>query len=128
VTPGGDTPVAGRAPSRREQMRISELAEKAGLTAINDYPDREVEGVYISDMVSDIITSAKRNSVLVTLQTHKSLVAAANLVMAAMIVVVKGRRPSDDVVELATRTGIALFVSDLDTWAFARKLTQLGFD
>jgi predicted transcriptional regulator len=109
-------------------MRISELAEKTGLTAINDYKDREIEGVYVSDMVSDIITSAKRNSVLVTLQTHKSLVAAANLVGAAMIVVVKGRKPSDDVVELATRTGIALFVSDLDTWGFAKRLTQLGFD
>ena len=87
-------------------MKISELAEKTGLKAINEYADRDVEGVYISDMVSDIITSAKRNSVLITLQTHKSLVAAANLVAAAMIVIVKGRKPSDDVVELAaTRTG-----------------------
>jgi len=109
-------------------MRISELAEKTGLKAANTYVDREVESVYISDMVSDIITSAKRNSVIVTLQTHKSLVAAANLVAAAMIVIVKGRQPSDDVVELATRTGIAMFVSALDTWAFARKLMQLGFE
>jgi len=109
-------------------MRISELAEKTGLTAINDYTDREVGGVYISDMVSDIITSARRNSVLVTLQTHKSLVAAANLVAAAMIVIVKGRKPSDDVTDLATRTGIALFVSDLDTWALAKRLAQLGLD
>jgi predicted transcriptional regulator len=109
-------------------MRISELAEKTGLTRINDYSDREIEGVYISDMVSDIITSAKRNSVLVTLQTHKSLVAAANLVAAAMIVVVKGRKPSDDVADLATRTGIALFVCDLDTWTFAKRLAQLGFE
>jgi predicted transcriptional regulator len=109
-------------------MRISELAEKTGLKSVNTYVDREVENVYISDMVSDIITSAKRNSVLVTLQTHKSLVAAANLVAAAMIVIVKGRQPSDDVVELATRTGIAVFVSALDTWAFAKKLTRLGFE
>lgn len=109
-------------------MRISELAEKTGLQAANAYVDREVEGVYISDMVSDIITSAKRSSVIVTLQTHKSLVAAANLVSAAMIVIVKGRQPSDDVVELATRSGIAVFVSASDTWAFAKKLTQLGFE
>jgi hypothetical protein len=109
-------------------MKISELAERTGLEAVNEYTDRDVEGVYISDMVSDIITSAKRNSVLITLQTHKSLVAAANLVAAAMIVIVKGRKPSDDVVDLATRTGIALFISDGDTWALARKLAQLGFE
>jgi predicted transcriptional regulator len=109
-------------------MRVSELVEKIELKPINDYKDKEIESVYISDMVSDIITSAKRNSVLVTLQTHKSLIAAANLVAAAMIVIVKGRRPADDVVELANRTGIGLFTSELDTWALARKLTQLGFE
>ncbi len=108
-------------------MKISEIAEKTGLKAINDYADREVEGVYISDMVSDIITSAKRNSVVVTLQTHKSLIAAANLVAAAMVVIVKDRRPSDEVVELATRTGIGIFTYPSDTWTFARTLGQLGF-
>lgn len=109
-------------------MKISEIAEKTGLKAINDYGDREVESVYVSDMVSDLITSAKRNSVLITLQTHKSLIAAASVVAAAMIVIVKGRTPSDDVVELATKTGIALFTSDLDTWTFAKKLVQLGME
>jgi predicted transcriptional regulator len=109
-------------------MKISELEEKAGLRALNDYKDREVESVYISDMVSDIVTSAGRNGILITLQTHKSLIAAANLVAAAMIVIVKGRIPSDDVVELATRTGIGLFTSDLDTWTFAKKLLQLGLE
>ena len=109
-------------------MKISELVEQTGLKSVNAYKDREVEGVYISDMVSDIITSARRNCVLITLQTHKSLIAAANLVAAAMIVIVKDRKPSDDVVELATKTGIAVFTSGLDTWKFAKKLTQLGLE
>ena len=109
-------------------MKVSELAERTSLKAINSVAEKEVERVYISDMVSDIITSAKRNSILITLQTHKSLIAAANLVAAAMIVIVKGRIPSDDVVELATRTGIGGFNSDLDTWTFAKKLVQLGLE
>ena len=108
-------------------MKVSELAERTGIKAINPFNDREVEKVYISDMVSDIITGARSNSILVTLQTHKSLIAAANLVNVAMIVIVKGRRPADDVVELATRAGIGIFTSDLDTWGFARKLAELGF-
>lgn len=108
-------------------MKISELAVKIGLKAINETRDRDVGGVYISDMVSDIITGAKPNSILVTLQTHKSLIAAANLVNVGMIVIVKGRRPADDVVELATKAGIGIFTSDLDAWGFAKKLTELGF-
>jgi predicted transcriptional regulator len=108
-------------------MKVSELVGKTGLKAINEFRDKEVERVYISDMVSDIITGAKPNSVLVTLQTHKSLIAAANLVNVAMIVIVKGRRPADDVLELATKAGIGIFVSDLDTWGFAKRLTELGY-
>ena len=108
-------------------MKVSELAQKAGLKAINEFRDREVESVYISDMVSDILTAAKVGSVLITLQTHKSLIAAANLVNVAMVVIAKNRKPADDVVELATRAGIGLFTSDLDTWALAKRLAQLGF-
>jgi len=109
-------------------MKVSEIVQKTGLAAINEYKDREIESVYISDMVSDLIASARTNSVVVTLQTHKSLIAAANLAGAAMIVIVNGRKPSEEVVALANRTGIGLFSYDLDSWAFAKKLVNLGIE
>ena len=107
-------------------MKVSEVAEKTGLSALGVYKDKEVEGVYISDMVSDIITGAKANGILITLQTHKSLIAAANLVDVAAIVFVRGKRPAEDVVELANKAGIGLFVTDMDTWTFAMKLNEIG--
>ena len=107
-------------------MKVSELAEKTGLDSLNEYKDKEVEGVYISDMVSDIITGAKANGILVTLQTHKSLIAAANLVDVAAVVVVRGKKPAEDVVELAKKAGIGLFVTGVDTWSFAMKLNEIG--
>lgn len=110
----------------RETMKISELAEKTGFKAINEYKDKEIEGVYISDMVSDIITCPKANVLLVTLQTHKNLIATANLVDVAAIVFSKGKMPEEDVIELADRAGIALFSTGVDTWALASKLHELG--
>lgn len=107
-------------------MKLSELEKKTGLKAIHGYADRDFEGVYISDMVSDIITGPKANALLVTLQTHKSLIAAANLVDIAAIIFAKGRKPADDVVDLAAKAGIALFVSDADTWTTASQLFSLG--
>ena len=107
-------------------MKVSDLAEKTGLSSLNEYKDRDVEGVYISDMVSDIITGAKANGVLVTLQTHKSLIAAANLVDVAAVVFVRGKRPAEAVIELAGKAGIGLFVADMDTWSFAMKLNEIG--
>jgi len=108
-------------------MKVSELAEKTGLKALNEASsDKEIEGVYISDMVSDIITGAKANGVLVTLQTHKSLIAAANLADVAAVVFVRGRRPGDDVIELARKAGIGLYLTDADTWTFATRMYELG--
>jgi hypothetical protein len=107
-------------------MKLSELANKTGLKAINQYKDKDFEGVYISDMVSDIITGTKANALLITLQTHKSLIASANLVDVAGIVFVKGKTPAKDVIDLADRAGIGLFVSDADTWSMAYKLFALG--
>ena len=107
-------------------MKVSELAEKIGLNPLAEYTDMEVEGVYISDMVSDIITGAMANGILITLQTHKNLIAAANLVDVAAVVFVRGKKPASDVVELASRAGIGLFVADMDTWSFAKKLIDLG--
>jgi len=107
-------------------MKVSELAEKAGLSSLNEFKDRAIEGVYISDMVSDIITGAKANGILITLQTHKSLIAAANLVDVSAIVFVRGKKPADDVVALAGKAGIGLFTTNLDAWSFAATLHQLG--
>ncbi len=107
-------------------MKVSQLVEKAGLRSFTQHKDRQIEGVYVSDMVSDIITGAKANHLLVTLQTHKSLIAAANLVDVAAIVFVRGKKPAEDVVELATKAGIALLGTDKDTWSFALKLGELG--
>jgi hypothetical protein len=78
-------------------MNVSELVAKAGLKVFNQAGDKEIKGVYISDMVSDIIGIGPGN-LLVTLQTHKNLIAAANLVDVAAVVFSRGKTPTDDVV------------------------------
>ena len=107
-------------------MKISEIAEKTGLETLNAYEDADVTGVYVSDMASDVITGAKAGSMLVTLQTHKNFIAAANLVDAGMVVFAHDKRPTADVVELAGRVGLALFTTPDDTWTFALKLSDIG--
>jgi len=107
-------------------MKISEVVDKTGLEALNGWQDEDIAGVYISDMVSDIITGANGRGLLLTLQTHKSLIAAANLVDVAMVVFAHDKRPAADVVQLADKAGIALFTTSADTWAYALKLFELG--
>ncbi|MGB8953618.1 MAG: DRTGG domain-containing protein [Candidatus Aminicenantales bacterium] len=106
-------------------MKISELVEKAGLKAFNESSDKDILGVYISDMVSDIINITEGN-LLVTLQMHKNIIAAANLVDVAAIVFCRSKTPPDDVVALANKAGIELLGFDGDTWTLAKKLYELG--
>jgi hypothetical protein len=108
-------------------MKISEVVDKTALEALNGWEDEDLAGgVYISDMVSDIITGANGCGLLITLQTHKSLIAAANLVDVGAVVFAHGKRPAADVVELADKAGIALFTTPDDTWSYAVKLFELG--
>jgi hypothetical protein len=106
-------------------MNVSELVEKGDFKTFNPSGNKDIQGVYISDMVSDIIGIGPGN-LLVTLQTHKNLIAAANLVDVAAIVFSRGKVPTDDVVALATKAGIGLLGFDGDTWTLAKKLYELG--
>lgn len=106
-------------------MKVSELIEKGGLRVFNASGDRDIKGVYISDMVSDII-GINEGNLLVTLQTHKNLIAAANLVDVAAVVFTRGKVPPDDVIALAHKAGIGLLGFEDDTWTLAKKLYELG--
>jgi len=106
-------------------MKTSELVQQLGLKVFNEQIDKEIRGVYISDMVSDII-GIKEGNLLVTLQTHKNLIAAANLVDVAAVVYARGKIPPEDVVALANRAKIWLLGYDKDTWALAKSLFELG--
>jgi len=109
-------------------MKVSELQDKAGLTPMNEIHDKDVAGVFISDMVSDIVAGAQPNNLLITIQTHKNLIATANLVDVAAVVFVRGKKPADDTIELADRAKISLFSTDDDAWKLAIKLHDLGIE
>ena len=109
-------------------MKVSELPKKLGLKPLNSVYEKDIEGVFISDMVSDIVAGAKTNNLLLTIQTHKNLIATANLVDISAIIFVRGKQPLQDVIDLANRAEITLFTTELDTWKLAIKLHELGVE
>ncbi len=107
-------------------MTIKEIAEKLGLQPLTALSERTVTGVYISDMVSDVIANAKAGNVLVTVQVHNNVIAAANLVDVAAIVVTRGRKPADDTLQLAEKAGIPVLFTELNSWQIASHLYEAG--
>ncbi len=107
-------------------MRLAELKDKLSLKSLNDVYDKDVEGAFVSDMVSDVMAGAKPASVWVTTQTHKNVVAAANLVDIAAVIVTRGRPVSDETLEMASRAELTILTTDLDTYSLVGKLHAAG--
>ena len=107
-------------------MKLQEIAAKLELEKLTPVFDREVTGVYISDMVSDVIANAKAGNLLVTVQVHANALAAANLVDICGIIVAQGKKPADDVVRMAVKAEISLFSTALSRWQVATKLYEAG--
>jgi hypothetical protein len=107
-------------------MKLKEIADKLGLESLTPVPDHDVDGVYISDMISDVIANAKPGNLLVTVQVHANAIAAANLVDLCGIVVAQGKRPAEDVLKMAAKAQIAVFGTALNRWQVATKLYEVG--
>lgn len=107
-------------------MKVQELAERLELKSVTKVFDRDVTGVYISDMVSDVIANAKAGDLLVTAQAHANVIAAANLVDTCAIVITQGKALPDDVKKMAEKAEISVFTTDLNRWQTATKLYEAG--
>jgi len=77
-------------------------------------------------MVSDVMAGAKSGNIWLTVQTHKSIVPAANLVDVAAIIITGGKQVPVETVELASKYNIAILSSDLATFQLVGKLYELG--
>jgi serine kinase of HPr protein (carbohydrate metabolism regulator) len=107
-------------------MTTQDLIEKIGLRALSKFEHREVSGVFVSDMLSDVMANAKSGNLWLTVQTHKSIVPAANLVDVSAVIVTSGKEVPSETVELASKYDIAILATDLPTFELIGKLYELG--
>ena len=107
-------------------MKVQQLADRLELKAATRPFEREVTGVYISDMVSDVIANAQAGNLLVTGQVHANVVAAANLVDTCGIVITQGKAVPADVVKMAEKAEIPVYTTLLNRWQLATRLYEAG--
>jgi predicted transcriptional regulator len=107
-------------------MTIQELIDKIGLKPLSKFEDRAVEGVYVSDMVSDVMAGAKSGDLWLTIQTHKSIVPAANLVDVSAVIITGGKEVPAETIDFASKHDIAILSCALPTFALIGKLYELG--
>ena len=112
---------------RRNAVKLSEVIEKLSLDVktVNVGLEQEVTGVYVSDLLSDVMANSKEGNIWVTLQTHLNIVAVAGLKTMAGIIIVNNRQPEKEIIEKAESEKIAIMTTSLPAFEVAGKLYQM---
>jgi len=107
-------------------MTTSDLIDKINLKVLSKFEHREVKGVFVSDMMSDVMANARSGNLWLTIQTHKSIVSAANLVDVSAVVITSGKNVPQETIDLASRYNIGILLSGLSTFELVGRLYDLG--
>jgi hypothetical protein len=94
----------------------------AGLAAA----EREIQGGYASDLLSDVMANSREGDIWITMQKHVNIVAVAQLNGLAAIVLVNGRQPEPDTIARAEENGIPIISTPLQAFEAIGILYGLG--
>lgn len=109
-------------------MKLKQVVEQLNLqlqTATSKL-DVDVQGGYISDLLSDVMANAKKGDLWITLQIHQNTVAVATLKELAGIIVINKKQPAKETIKKAEEEGVPILTSDLTAFELICELCKLG--
>ena len=108
-------------------MTVNELVERLSLTPITlPEGDREVEGVYIGDLLSWVMGRAQADNAWITIMSNLNIVAVATLADVSCIILAEGVTLEDQVAVTAETKGINVLSSDKTAYEVAAALAGMG--
>ncbi|MBQ3184300.1 MAG: hypothetical protein IJB57_11635 [Clostridia bacterium] len=95
-------------------MKISEIKEllSADVLCGEEMLEEDFCSAFGSDMMSDVLAFVNDQAVLLTGLCNLQVVRTANMMDMRCIVFVRAKKPTDDIVELAKESGIAVLATD----------------
>lgn len=111
-------------------MKICEIKRilNAEVLCGNDLMENEVLYAFGSDLMSDVLAYVKGKTVLLTGLINQQVVRTAEMADLSVIVFVRGKRPEDDLVKLATENGIVLLLTVDTMYTASGKLYSNGLE
>ena len=89
-------------------MTLREIADLLDATILvgGDHLDKEVETAFSADLMSDVLAFAKPGSIMITGLTNPQIVRIASIVDNSAILVVRGKIPPEETLNLAEELDI----------------------
>ena len=108
-------------------MNCLEFAEKLQLKPLCEKEQEiEIEGVYIGDLLSIVMSKAKKNYAWITIQTHINIVAIAELLDLSCIIVVENMEVDNDTLDKASELKIPIFTTSESAYQMACRMSDMG--
>lgn len=108
-------------------MKVKELVTLMELEVLcgKESLDQEIEGGYIGDLLSFVMSHAKEKNIWVTIQGHINSVAVASLLGLSAIVLAEGVLADKEMLIKAAEEEIPILATGLSGYEFVCKLTRL---
>ena len=108
-------------------MTVQQLATELSLIPVTlPNSEREVEGVYIGDLLSWVMGRAQSDNAWITIMSNLNIVAVATLADVSCIILAEGVIPDEQVKETAVSKEINILSSDKTAYEIASLMSGLG--
>lgn len=108
-------------------MTLAKIAETLGLRVITQAnSDIEIKTGYASDLLSDVLAKASKDTLLITNQKHQNVIGVAVMLDLAGIIIAGGIEPDENTVEKSIEEHIPLYTTDASMFEIVGKLYDMG--
>lgn len=108
-------------------MTVKQLCENSSFSALTlPSPDREINGVYIGDLLSWVMGRASEDNAWITIMSNTNVIAVATLTDVSCVILAEGVTLDPEVLATAEAKGINVLVSDKSAYEAAHELWTLG--
>lgn len=108
-------------------VKIADLIKNCDLSVYSgDNFEEEIKNVYIGDLLSDVMGSAKEDSVWLTVQAHINIIAVANITSTKAIILCNGLDYEKGTKEKAELNDVVLLKSSKNSFETVKKIISLG--
>ena len=87
--------------------------------------NREIEGVYIGDLLSWVMGRAQQNDCWITIMSNINIIAVAALADTSCIILAEGVVPEQNVIDTANTKGINLLTTEKTAYEIAVMISEL---
>lgn len=109
-------------------MNLQEIVKKLNLEVVvgENLSEKKVSGVYICDLLSNVMAHGQDGNLWITIQTHQNILAVAALLNFSAILLPEDLMPDKETIAKAEKEGIILLKSSQAAYNLAGELYQMG--